>query len=397
MARDRARTLFINVGHFYAHLFMLLFPTVVLALESEFEASYGALLPLATAGFVAFGAGSIPAGWLGDRWSRPGMLAVFFIGIGVASLLTGLARSPLEIGAGLLLIGVFASIYHPVGIPLLVEGQAKVGRRLGVNGVFGNMGVAGAALIAGILTDAFGWRWAFFAPGLVAIATGLVFVAFVRGDAAAARAAAKRAAPDPDVARAVMIRVLVVVAVATLLGGIIFNATTVALPKLFEEQLGGLVTGTSGVGGLAAIVFAVAAFSQIAVGHLIDRHPIKPVLFLIVLAQVPILMLVTGLSDLPMFVTAMVMMCLVFGEIPIGDTLVARHTVSAWRGRVYAVKYVLALGVSASAVPLVAYLHEQAGFGTLFLLLAAFAGLIAAAALALPGGVGLRLGVALSR
>ncbi len=148
MSRDITRRLFINVGHFYAHLFMLLFPTVVLALESEFAASYGSLLSLATAGFVAFGAGSIPAGWLGDRWSRPGMMAVFFIGIGGASVLTGFARTPFEIGAGLLAIGVFASIYHPVGIALLVEGREKVGRVLGINGVFGNMGVAGAALIA---------------------------------------------------------------------------------------------------------------------------------------------------------------------------------------------------------------------------------------------------------
>ncbi len=396
MSRDITRRLFINVGHFYAHLFMLLFPTVVLALESEFAASYGSLLSLATAGFVAFGAGSIPAGWLGDRWSRPGMMAVFFIGIGSASVLTGFARTPFEIGAGLLAIGVFASIYHPVGIALLVEGREKVGRVLGINGVFGNMGLAGAALIAGILIKLFSWQVAFIVPGLVAIATGLGYVAFVRA-AGRTREAAKRAVPDPDVTRALMIRVLVIVAVATLLGGIIFNATTVALPKLFDERVGGLVTDRSGLGGLVAIVLAVAAFAQIGVGHLIDRYPIKPVFFVLVVAQVPLLKIITEFTDLPMFVAALVLMCLVFGEIPIGDTLVARHTASAWRGRVYGVKYVLALGVSASAVPLVAWLHDTAGFATLFALLAAFAAAIGVVVLALPGSARWRVGAAPSR
>ena len=396
MTRDITRRLFINAGHFYAHLFMLLYPTVVLTLEAEFASSYGALLSLATAGFVAFGAGSIPAGWLGDRWSRPAMMAVFFIGIGAASVLTGFARTPFEIGAGLLVIGVFASIYHPVGIALLVEGREKVGRVLGINGVFGNMGVAGAALIAGILIDLYGWRAAFMVPGLVAMGTGLGYVVFIRADARA-REAAMRAVPDPDVSRALMIRVLIVVAVATVLGGIIFNATTVVLPKLFEERAGGLVTGTSGVGGLVAIVFAVAAFAQIGVGYLIDRYPIKPVFFMLVVLQVPMLAIIGELADLPMFVAALIMMCLVFGEIPIGDTLVARHTPSAWRSRVYAVMYVLALGVSASAVPLVAWLHDQAGIATLFVLLAVFAGAIGIAVLALPGAAGLRIGVALSR
>lgn len=392
VTRDTAKVLFLNVGHFYAHLFMVLFATVVLALETEFGVSYGVLLPLATAGFVVFGAGSLPSGWLGDRWSRPGMMTIFFIGIGAASIATGFARSTFEIGAGLLAIGVFASIYHPVGIAMLVDGREKVGRLLGVNGVFGNMGLAGAGLIAGILTDLISWRAAFIVPGLVAIATGLLFLAFNRSEDRAAAGAAKRAA-DPVVPRATMIRVMIVVAVATLAGGIIFHATTVSLPKVFDERVPGLVTGTAGIGSLVAIVFALAAFTQIAVGQMIDRYEIKPVFLLLVVVQVPLLLLITTLYDLPMFVASLFLMCLVFGEIPISDTLVARHTVSAWRGRVYAAKYVLSLGVSASALPMVGYLHESAGFNALFAVLAGFAGILVICALALPGRLWLRVGV----
>ncbi|MBT5037799.1 MAG: MFS transporter, partial [Rhodospirillaceae bacterium] len=118
---------FLNIGHAYDHLFMLLFPTVVLGLEGTFERSYEELLALASPGFIAFAAGTLPAGWLGDRWSRSGMIAVFFIGIGASSILTGFASTPAEIAGGLTLIGIFASIYHPVGISMVVEGREKVG------------------------------------------------------------------------------------------------------------------------------------------------------------------------------------------------------------------------------------------------------------------------------
>ena len=151
MSRDRARFLFLNVGHAYDHLFMLLFPTVVLVLEREWNRPFSELLPYALGGFIAFGLGALPAGLLGDRWSRPHMMTIFFLGIGGASILTGMAAGPWGLAAGLTLIGLFASIYHPVGVAMVVQGVENVGLRLGVNGVAGNLGVAAAALTAGAL------------------------------------------------------------------------------------------------------------------------------------------------------------------------------------------------------------------------------------------------------
>ena len=58
---------FANIGHYFTHMFMLLYPTVVLALEHQFTMSYGELLSLSLPGFVLFGVAALPAGWLGDR------------------------------------------------------------------------------------------------------------------------------------------------------------------------------------------------------------------------------------------------------------------------------------------------------------------------------------------
>jgi MFS family permease len=385
MRPDRVSFLFLNVGHTYAHLFMLLYPTVVLALEAEFQRPYGALLALATPGFVAFGAGALPAGWLGDRWSRRGMMTVFFIGLGLSSILTGLARTPTEIAAGLTLIGLFASIYHPVGIAMVVGGARRVGRALGVNGVWGNMGVAAAALVAGGLTDFVGWRAAFIVPGLAALATGFGHMAFARRQPADAGAGSAAKAGDARVTREAQIRVFGVLIVATLLGSLVFHALTVGMPKLFDERMTGLADTTFGIGGLIAMIYAVAAFTQILVGWLIDRYPVKPVFLAVTALQAPLLVAAASLSGPALLAGALAMMLLVFGQIPINDTLVARNTIDAWRARVYAVKFALSLGVSAGTVPMVAYIHDTGGgFATLFTVLAAFAVVITLAVLFLP-------------
>jgi len=225
---------------------MLIFPTVVLAMAPEFGRSYSEMLPLSLGGFIMFGACSLPAGWLADHWSRRGMMIIFFIGIGAASILTGLAGSPLQIAAGLTLIGVFGAIYHPVGIAMLVSGRDKVGRVLGVNGVYGNFGVALAALIAGALAYWIHWRAAFIIPGALSIAAGSAFALLVPAPPRATRAV--KSEGGVAIGRNTLVRVFAILTVATMCGGVIFNATTVAMPKIFDERLTALTQTTLGIG-----------------------------------------------------------------------------------------------------------------------------------------------------
>ena len=181
MRRSQVRFLFLNAGHFLDHFFVLIFATAAaLRLTAEWGISYAALIPYATPSFVAFGICSIPAGWLADRWSREGMMVIFFLGIGASSVLAGMANSPLQIAASLTLIGVFAAVYHPVGLAMVIQGRKQTGIPLAINGVFGNMGVASAALLTGFLIDTWDWRSAFFAPGVASILLGALYLLFIR-------------------------------------------------------------------------------------------------------------------------------------------------------------------------------------------------------------------------
>lgn len=376
MLRDRVAFLFLNLGHLYDHMFMALYSLVVVVMVTEFNMTYAEMLPLATPGFIAFGAGALPAGWLADRWSRPGMLTVFFLGIGSASILTGLASTPLQIGLGLFGIGLFASIYHPVGIPMVVEGRDKIGRALGINGVFGNLGFSVAFVVAGAMMDYINWQAAFIVPGAVSIATGLAYMAFTRGGAVSRVEKPRPVGDLPD--RRGMIRVLALIALTTSFGGVIFHATTVSLPKVFDERVPELSVSALGIGSTAALIFLLAAFAQILVGGMIDRYRMKTVYLVVAGFQIPLFLIALSLTGMPMLIISLCFMLLVFGVIPINDAIVARNTTPAVRGRVYAMKYVLSLTVGAVAVPLVAFMHGTGGFSGLFVVLSLCAAAIVA-------------------
>jgi MFS family permease len=383
------RFLFLNVGHAVDHLMMLLFPTAVILMAYDTGASYGEMLALSTFGFIAFGAFSLPAGWLADRWSRENMIAVFFIGIGAVTMLTGFANEPWQFAVAVFGIGVFAAIYHPVGLAMVSQGAAasgNVGRRMGINGVWGNMGLAAAPLVVGALADYAGWRTAFFVPGAASIVIGLLWIAHCRsaaGQAAIQSAAAARKAktgPAED-----WKTVLVVVFIATAFGGFIFNASTISLSKVFDERVASFAISGLAAGSLVAIVKALASLTQIAVGYLIDRYSTKMVFLILAAGDVVVFLAASGATGSTMLGVSLAMMMLVFGQIPITDTLVARNTPEHWRARAYSVKYVVSFGVAATAVPTISWLHlNGGGFTTLFLVCAACGAVITAAVAFLP-------------
>jgi len=385
MDQSRLTIAFLNLGHFLDHLAMLIYATAVLVMTREFGLSYEAMLPLSLGGFIAFGAGSLPSGWLGDRYGRRTMMAVFFFGLGAALVLAGLAMTPWQIVAALTLIGAFASIYHPVGIAMLVKDQPRVGRVLGWNGVWGNLGLAFASLIAGWFADHLSWRAAFIAPGVATMAAGLAFVLLVPASANES-ARARRAGsgrPLPRHAR----RIFAILTLATMCSGVIFAAATNAMPKIFDERLAALVHTTTGIGTLVATVYVIAATAQLVVGQLIDRYALRGVFLVLAAAQVPLLLLAGALADWAMLGVAVAMMFVIFGIIPINDAMVARYAEDAWRSRVYALRYVVSFGASLPAIPLVAYLQPQAGgFSPLFAALAAIGLGTLAAALLFPTG-----------
>jgi MFS family permease len=322
------------------------------------------------------------------------MMAVFFIGIGLASIATSFATSPLQIAIWLFVLGVFAAIYHPVGLAMVVEGAAKAGTgmAIGINGVWGNLGVGSAALLTGIMIDQAGWRAAFVWPGLVSIALGLAYAWYTWPQISAGRPA--HAAPKPAAAaaaparhspgRQALLRLTAIIFFTTAVSSLVFQSTTFALPKVFAERLGGIAGSASLVGWLAFVVFAIASLAQVVVGKLLDSLGPRTVFMGVAALQVVFFAIMPGLSDWTALAVALGFMLGAFGQIPINDYMIGKMAKSELRASIYGVRYVISFAVLAAALPLIAWVHGRWGFDTLFMILSATAAVIFCAVSLLP-------------
>jgi MFS family permease len=372
---------FVNAAHFIDHYSMLIFAAAVIVMGPALGMSYSQLLPYATPGFIAFGAGSLVTGWLGDRWSRRHMMVIFFAGIGASMIAVGFVKTPLQLGAALLSIGIFASIYHPVGTAMIVSYADKLGREMGLNGVWGNLGVASSALVTGVIGQYFGWRFAFIIPGIVTILLGIAFALSVVHEARTGtrQAAAQARVAKQDMWRVILALLIVVIAISTT-----FNAVTVALPKLFAERLADLTKSPALLGVIAACVYVFGAMTQYTIGKLLDRHSLKTVALPLSFMLAPFLYLAATLSNLPLILVSIGIVMGAFGQVTVNDAMVGKYTSEEWRSRAYAVRYFIGFTAAGASVGLVAWLYEQGGFVTMLHAFGALCLLVIAAAIILP-------------
>ncbi|WP_044873547.1 MFS transporter [Pseudomonas sp. LFM046] len=373
---------FINAAHVIDHMFMLIFPAAVLGMGRDFGLAYGELIGLSLGGFIAFGACSLPAGWLGDRWSRRQMLLVFFLGIGASAILTGLSGSVPALVAGLTLMGVFAAIYHPVGTAMLVAHAENRGREIGINGMWGNLGVAFAALLTGFLTARFGWRAAFILPGAVALLLGFWFAWCVKDEAPPVLAAnAGRAGSGSRISMPLVFGVL---ALVTATGGVVFNASTVTYPKLFQERLHELFASPEALGLVVSLAYAFGAVAQLLIGRVIDRVSLKLPFVVLTFFQAPLLLAMAWSDGWAVIPLGAAFMFVVFGQVTVNDSMVANFVAPQWQARVFALRYFVSFGASAAAIPMIAFIEPREGLVGLYLVLAGFAVLTFTAALVFP-------------
>ena len=385
-SRDKSEFLFLNIGHFLDHFFMLIFATAAaLRLTGEWGLSYAELIPYATPGFIAFGVCAIPAGWLADKWSREGMMVVFFTGIGLSAIFAGLAGSPVQIAISLTLVGLFAAIYHPVGLAMVVRDKSKTGLLLAVNGVWGNLGVASAALLTGLLIDLSGWRSAFYLTGFVSILIGVSYLRFIRNNPLPLNSDNRKTVQSSDSNSKDLWRIFAIILVTTAIGGLVFQSTTFALPKVLEERLSDIAGSATMNGWYAFIVFSIAAGGQLVVGQLLDKYSVKLIFVVVAALQALFFTVMIQLEGVTSLLVSIAFMLVVFGQIPINDVLLGRVVRSEWRSRAYALRYLVTFSVMASAVPFIAWIHQHWGFDRLFAVLAFAAVCILLAVLLLPG------------
>ncbi|HKY85134.1 MAG TPA: MFS transporter [Pseudorhodoplanes sp.] len=370
---------FLNWAHALDHYVMLIFPTVVLGLEAVYGRPYSELIALGTASFIAFGVFSLPAGWLADRWSRRNMMALFWFGCGASLLAAAFSPTLYVLAGALFLLGVFAAIYHPVGMAMLIEASQARGRTLAFNGVCGNLGVALAAGITAFIAFYVNWRAAFAVPAIVCLATGIAYLAIVPDDRH--HAVTRNSSAEVRVSKTLAVIIFGLFIVIALGAGLGFNIVTVALPKLIDERIPNLTLKE--VGWIATAVFVAGGLAQLAVGRLVEwiaPHILLAIVTALLFAGVTWSLFVSG----PMLMVALtIAMVGLYGQVTVNDMVIARYTADAWRGRVYAVRYFLVFITAGVSVAAIAYFHRRGGFDLVLFVTAIIAFVFFAATFAL--------------
>lgn len=363
MAQAARQTVFINAAHWFTHYGLLILPTAVLAITLQdapvFGDAYGPILALSTGMFVLYGMLSLPMGWIAARIGRRNLMLLFWFGTGFGMLATGLVSSPLGMAVALAVTGAFSAIYHPIGTAMLVDAAGdKVGRAVGINGVFGNVGVASAPVITAFVAALLGWEWAFVLPGAACIVWGLFYLREPSGDVAAARAAAR---PFPTIPPAIVRRAVIVLLLVAAVSGLVFNAFTILLPKLMQERLASDPDLLKVVGLLAFGATVCGAVTQFTVGRRLDRVRIRKVFLPLSLIPAPAFFLLSFAEGWVVVALSGLLAAAIFGQVTVNETMTARYIAPPLRTKLYSIRFFVGFGGAAAAAPLIAWLHASTG------------------------------------
>ena len=374
--------IYINISHFLDHFMMLIFAKAAYDAGKYFGLTYDEIIAYGAVGFLFFGAFAPLAAHLSDKISRSFLMIIYHFGIGLSSILAAISTSLWLFAVSLSLIGIFAAIYHPVGITMLLSKNKNNGIRMGINGVFGNMGVAAAPLITGLILFYGNWRLCFLLPGFFCIIYGLQFLKALTIE------------PSSKVNEKVISgrpfakhwhRALSSIALSTLSAGFIFGAMTFLVPRYFETYLSNISTSVAVTGLLAGLVYAIASFAQIAVDKMIDKFSPKLILLIISSGQILFIYFSSIFENWSLFFITLFAMAFVFGQVPINDIILSRYIPDEKRAKILSIKYVLNLSAGASVLPICS-LMMQNGFEMrqIFSMMSFMAVLILLAALLLP-------------
>lgn len=381
MKHSNPTALLLNLGHAMDHWVLAIFLYTVSVIAGVWGSDWKELTPYAFGASFMFGAGSIVSGRLGDQWGRRVMMVIFFAGMGVSSLVIALCQNAWQIGVAMTLMGAFASIYHPVGIPMLVQHAKNPGFTIGVNGLVGNLGIALGSSVSVLLATRYGWQMAYIVPGVICLLAAVAFAVMVPKEE---EAPAKRKSRMLDLPPAVMAKVFFIMTCAAVTGSIVFNFTTNGNGEMLKARIAELAANPFLLSMALLVIFSVASLMQLVVGALIDKYPLKNVYLPILVCQIPLFVLASYVDGWALLVVTTLFMVFVFGAIPFTDAMIVRYIDDRLRSRVTGMRLAIGFGVSSLVTAAIGPSVKAAGFPTLLMVLAGVAALTTLAISFLP-------------
>ena len=364
------------------HMFAAFYFVIVLSIEQEWHFTYDELISLWTLGALLIGLGALPAGWLSDRWSRSSMMVIMFIGMGLSSILCGLSNEQFSLFIGLSLLGLSCSIYHPVGIAWVVNSSEKKGRALGINGIFGGVGIGSGAFIAGLLIKYFDWKFAFIIPGIISLIIGIILFFFISNNLISFQNSKTKDLEENNSSHNLII--IACIMLFSMFGlGLTFQIMQTSLPKVFDIRIANL--STFAIGSIIGIIYGISGFMTLVGGFLADKFSLKKIYVIGIAAQVPCFYFIANFSGIPLIFVCLMAAMFNSSILPTENILLAKFTPERHHGLIYGFKFIVAFGSAPIAVFLISKIYEQTQeFTNLFYICSTLMMLVTLAVLFLP-------------
>jgi len=362
-ARERRLLISTCYGHFISHFNMLVFPALVLPLTGRLGMDMAQVLKLSFWMYLLFGVTALPWGLVADRWGAKPLMVVYYLGAGLSGFAAACCiDSPGGLAVSLGFIGLFSGIYHPVGLGLVAKNIQRVSLGMGFNGMFGNLGLATAPLLTGIVNWLWGPRAAYIVLGglnLVGVGLMTLFPEL---------ASSGKESKTTGKANGTLAPFLILL-VAMMLGGIVYRGATIIVPAYFELKSQSIFQWLSALLGenispnliatlVVSAIYLVGMAGQYTGGRVADRFEPTRCFLIFHLITIPAAFLMALVTDVPLVILAMIYFFFLLGMQPAENTLVARLTPRRFHHSAFGTKFILTFGVGSFAVMMVGVIEK---------------------------------------
>ena len=369
MANDSKLTVtYAALGHLLMHMFAAFYFVIVLAIEDDWKLSYDELLNLWFLGSLLVGLGALPAGWISDRWSRSGMIAIMFIGLGISSLLCGLSGNKVSLFISLSLLGLFCAIYHPAGISWVVNTSKETGKALGFNNIFGGVGIGLGAFFTGVLIEQFNWQAAFMLPGLISLVVGLSLTYHLKsGRISLKNISSEQFKDNPEKNQMLKIAIIMLLSITCL--SFVYQILQTSLPKAIDIRLtDSLDLSTSDIGYIVAAIYIVSGLMNYVGGILTDKYSEKLIYSIGIVGQGLLLLLIVSLSNYWLIAISLAIVAFNSSILPAENLLLAKFSPEKYQSLVCGIKFIVSFTVGPIALIMISRSYDLTGeFGVLYL------------------------------
>ncbi len=361
-------------GHFLCHFNVLFFPPLQLPLVKRLGLELDSVMALGFWMYLLYGVMSLPWGYLADRLGPRALTMTMYLGGGFSGLAAAWwLDTPALLAVALACLGMFSAIYHPVGLGMVTKGVRRMSHGLGLNAVFGGLGLATGPFIAGVCNNLWGPAAAYLVLALVNFAgVGLMLLLPIPQTR---HEVARPSAQKNGKGLAFMILLM-----AMMTGGFIYRGATVVMPPYLELKSSGILSWLSGFYGqglsanlvaslIVTVMYLVGMLGQYVGGHTGERADSRLAYLSFHLLAMPAIFVMAWLSDLPLVGVVFIYWFFMLGTQPVENTLVAHLSPARFRHSAFGLKFVLTFGLGALSVQAAGWMQAARGLEAVFIML----------------------------